>query len=251
MSQAETNDWRGCIVIPTYDNPLTIRRVVEGAKVFGLPIIVVDDGSGAPARKACEALAESGLAHVVHHAVNQGKGAALKTAFEAARSLDFTHAIQVDGDGQHDLGCVPTFVESSRKNPTALLLAYPVYDTTVPKVRLFARKLTTFWVNVEVGWGKVRDAMIGFRIYPLAAMSQVVVHSNRMDFDIEVAVKLAWARTPIINLPVAVRYLTRDEGGVSHFQNFWDNLRLSRLHSRLCTLRCMAWMLPRRVLLRW
>lgn len=251
MNQRALGQWRGCIVIPTYDNPVTIRKVVEGAREYGLPIIVVDDGSAIEGRQACEQLAQIRLAHVIHHPQNRGKGAALKTAFAAASAQGFTHALQVDGDGQHDLQAVPPFVQASQQNPDALIMAYPVYDTTVPKLRLFARKLTTFWVNFEAGCGKVKDAMIGFRVYPLHATSLVRVKSERMDFDIEVAVRLAWAKTPIVNLPVRVRYLTTEEGGVSHFQHFWDNLRFSRLHSKLCTLRCMAWFLPRRVLLKW
>lgn len=251
MSSNETREWRGCVVIPTYDNPRTIRTVVEDARAFGLPVLVVDDGSGEEGRQACAELTRLGLAQVIHHDVNRGKGGAIKTAFAAARAQGFTHAVQVDGDGQHDLSQVPTFMATSKHKPEALVLAYPVYDETVPKTRLWARKLTTFWVNFEAGCGKVRDAMVGFRVYPLAALERVTVKSNRMDFDIEVAVRLAWAKTPIVNLPVPVRYLTQEEGGVSHFQHFWDNLRLSRLHSKLCTLRCMAWFLPRKVLLRW
>jgi polyprenyl-phospho-N-acetylgalactosaminyl synthase len=251
VNRNESNGWQGCIVIPTYDNPQTIRTVVEQARTFGLPVFVVDDGSQTPGRQACAELSALGLAHVIHHAVNQGKGAALKSAFQVARAQGFTHAIQIDGDGQHDIQCVPPFVQASHEKPNALILAYPVYDESVPRARLVARKLTTFWVSLEVGCGKVRDAMIGFRVYPLEALSRVVVKSNRMDFDVEVAVRLAWANTPIVNLPVPVRYLTPEQGGVSHFQHFWDNLRFSRLHSKLCTLRCMSWFLPKRILLRW
>lgn len=247
----EAKDWRGCIVIPTYDNPRTIRKVVESARAFGLPVIVVDDGSGADGRHACAELGTLGLADVIHHDVNRGKGVALKTAFSAATARGFTHALQVDGDGQHDFASVPNFVQASKHNPEALILAYPVYDESVPKARLWGRKLTNFWVNFEAGCGKVRDAMVGFRIYPLAALERITVKANRMDYDIEVAVRLVWAKTPTVNLPVPVRYLSQEEGGVSHFQSVWDNLRLSRLHSKLCTLRCMAWFLPKRVLLRW
>jgi len=57
-----------------------------------------------------------------------------------------------------------------------------------------------------------------------------------MDFDIEVLVRLAWERVPIVNLPVAVRYLSAAEGGVSHFRMLRDNLRISWLHTRLTTL---------------
>lgn len=243
--------WRGCFVIPTYDNPLTIRSVVEAARAYLLPIIVVDDGSHAAGETACRDLERDGLASVVRLARNGGKGAAVKRGFDEARQRGFTHVVQVDGDGQHDLSHVPDFVQTSVAAPEALVLGYPVYDESVPKVRLFARKFTNFWVDLEAGKGKITDAMIGFRVYPLEPLERVRIPSDRMDFDIEVAVRLSWAGVPVINRPVRLRYLAAAEGGVSHFQLFWDNLRFSRLHSRLCALRCMAWMLPKRALLEW
>lgn len=248
---SEMPDWRGCFVIPTYNNPVTIRGVVEKAREHGMPVIVVDDGSGPEGRQACAELAREGLAIVVHLPHNRGKGFAVKHGFDKARELGFTHAMQVDGDGQHDLSHVPEFVAASRKQPEALVLGYPQYDSSVPRLRLFARKLTTFWVDVEAGRGKILDAMIGFRIYPLEPLRRVRVASDRMAFDIEIAVRLAWAGVPIVNLPVKLRYLTADEGGISHFRMFRDNLHFSLLHSRLCTLKCMAWMLPKRALLEW
>ncbi len=104
------------------------------------------------------------------------------------------------------------------------------YTTRVcPRCVSSVETLTNFWVNFEVGCGKIKDSMIGFRIYPLAAMSLVAVKANRMDFDIEVAVKLAWAKTPLINLPVPVRYLSAEEGGVSHFSTFLGQLQVFSL----------------------
>jgi polyprenyl-phospho-N-acetylgalactosaminyl synthase len=248
---SEVSGWRGCFVIPTYNNPITIRGVVENARSHGLPVIVVDDGSSAEGYAACEALGREELATVIHLPQNAGKGAAVKHGFDVARQLGFTHAMQVDGDGQHNLEHVPEFVAASKHQPGAVVLGYPQYDATVPKVRLFGRKLTTFWVDIETGRGKIRDAMIGFRIYPLEPLTRVRVVSNRMAFDIEIAVRLAWAGVAIINLPVRLRYLTASEGGISHFRMFRDNFHFSLLHSRLCTLKCMAWMLPKRALLEW
>ena len=87
--------------------------------------------------------------------------------------------------------------------------------------------------------------MIGFRVYPLDAVERIKVPGNRMDFDIEVAVKLAWAGVKVLNESVPVRYLAEEEGGVSHFQMFWDNARFSWLHSKLCTLKCTWWFLEK------
>lgn len=232
-----------CVVIPTYDNPLTIRAVVEHARRHLPDVIVVDDASADPGRDACQRLADDGLAHVVRRARNGGKGAAVKTGLRAARERGFTHALQVDGDGQHDLDRIPAFVDAAAAQPDALILGYPVYDTTVPAVRLSARKITTFWVDLEVGKDVIRDAMVGFRVYPLDAALAAPVRGDRMDFDVEIAVRLAWMGLPIVNLPVSVRYLAEDEGGTSHFQPLRDNLRLGWLHSRLCTVGATRWCL--------
>lgn len=233
---------RCCALVPTYDNPATVRSVVERLRVHLDDVIVVDDGSGAEGRAACEALARDGLAHVVHRERNGGKGAAVKTGFVAARDRGFTHVLQVDADGQHDIDAAPAFLEASRNAPSAAVFAYPVYDASAPRGRLAARKITRFWVNLEVGGkGVIEDAMVGFRIYPVDAAIEVAARGDRMDFDVEVAVRLAWAGVRIVNLPVGVRYLTAEEGGRSHFQPFFDNVRISLLHSWLCTVGCTRW----------
>jgi glycosyltransferase involved in cell wall biosynthesis len=230
---------RYCIVIPTYDNPRTIAGVVEKARAVLPDIIVVNDGSAAEGRAACVAIAGAGAARVVHRDRNGGKGAAVKAGFALARQLGFSHVLQVDADGQHDLGSAARFLEASRCQPDALINAYPLYDDTAPAVRRIARKFTQFWVDLEVGRGVIKDAMIGFRIYPLEAVERIGPTGDRMDFDIEVAVRLAWSGVAVVNLPVQVRYFSAAEGGVSHFRPLWDSLHFSWLHSKLCTVRCM------------
>ncbi len=226
---------RVCVVIPTYDNPLTIRRVVEAAREHVDTVIVVDDHSAAEGEAACAALATDGLATVTRRARNGGKGAAVKTGLAHAAALGMTHAFQIDADGQHDLSQMPAFVAASAARPDAAIFATPVYDASAPAARLAARKFTKFWVDLEAGRGVIGDAMVGFRIYPLAATQAIRVRGDRMDYDVEVAVRLAWAGVPIVNLPVAVIYPDAASGGVSHFQPWRDNLRFSWLHSKLCT----------------
>ncbi|MCA9671223.1 MAG: glycosyltransferase family 2 protein [Myxococcales bacterium] len=235
--------FRPCAIVPTYDNPMTIRSVVTAAQSHLSDVIVVDDGSGGAGRDACAQIASEGLALVRHRECNGGKGAAVRTGFELAQERGFTHAFQIDADGQHALERIPEFLAAAREHPEALILGYPEFDASAPRSRRVARKITNFWVNLEVGRGVIYDAMVGFRVYPLAAAAQVPVRGRRMDFDIEIAVRLAWAKVPIINLPVAVRYLSADEGGVSHFRNLRDNLRFAWLHSRLCSLKATLFFL--------
>lgn len=225
-----------CAVVPTYENPVTLPGVVEALRAHGLPVIVVDDGSGDEARRVAASLARDGEVFVVHRDRNGGKGAAVKTGLRTARDLGFSHALQVDADGQHDLAKVPDFLERAREAPDALVLGSPVFDASVPRSRLQARRITRFWVDVETGGRVVEDAMVGFRVYPVGAALAAGARGDRMDFDIEIAVRMVWLGTPVVNVRTRVRYLTSEEGGVSHFRMVRDNLRISWLHTRLTTL---------------
>ncbi len=233
-----------CAVIPTYENPDTIGAVAVRIGEFLPAVFVVDDGSGERGREACDALARAGAAVVVRHAVNRGKGAAVRTGLEAARTAGFTHAFQIDADGQHDLAAIPAFVDAARAHPEAAILGHPVYESSAPRLRTLGRELTRFWVDLEVGGrGRIVDAMIGFRIYPIEETIALGTRCDRMDFDVEVAVLLARAGVPIVNRPVGVRYLPAEQGGISHFRMFRDNARLFRLHARICTRASIDWCL--------
>ena len=237
--------FRPCVVIPAFDNPGTIRRVVDGVRAKLADVVVVDDGSGAECREKIDALGREALAHVVRRPQNGGKGAAVKTGFEAARALGYTHALQVDADGQHDLGDLDRFLGVARDNPAALVLGYPVFDESVPRGRLIGRQITVFFTWLETCGRVITDPMCGFRVYPLdAAITASRGTWNRMEFDIEIAVRMFWGGAPIVNLPTSVRYFRKDQGGVSHFHLWRDNCRISWCHTRLVTLailRALSW----------
>lgn len=238
--------FRPCILIPTYNNPLTIRDVVMAARERWADVLVVDDGSDAATRRVLKALHDQKLAMVVHREQNGGKGAAVKTGFEHAHALGFTHVLQIDGDGQHDPNVIDVFMDAGRRATSALIIGYPEYDESVPEHRLKGREFTNFWVNLEIGAKDVvRDAMVGVRMYPLHVVRQLPVWGDRMDFDVEIAVRYAWTGLDVINLPVPVRYLSAEEGGVSHFRMWKDNVLFAWLHTRLCTTRLIRVVLRR------
>lgn len=236
-------EFRCCALVPTFDNPKTIRSVVETIREDVGDVFVVDDGSGEEGRRACETLAREGLARVFRLPRNRGKGAAVKRGLREAAAAGFTHAFQIDADGQHDLGQIPRFLAAAEAAPDHAILGAPVYDETAPASRRIGREITRFWVDLETGRGTIPDAMVGFRIYPLAATLALPVRADRMAFDVEVLVRLVWAGVPLHSLPVAVRYLSEAEGGRSHFRPFVDNLRLSWMHCRLCTNASIRWLL--------
>ncbi len=243
-SPAAAPAFRPCVLIPTYDNPRTIRAVVEAARAHVPDVVVVDDGSHHSGRRAVEDLGADGLAHVHHRARNGGKGAAVKTGLRVAAELGFSHALQVDADGQHDLDDVPRLLAAARTKPEALVLGAPRYDDSAPAARRHGRKITKFWTDFETGGPVIEDPMCGFRVYPVADALAVRARGDRMDFDIEIAVRLVWRGLPVVHVPTRVRYLPVEAGGVSHFRLVRDNVRISLLHARLSMTAILRRLLP-------
>jgi glycosyltransferase involved in cell wall biosynthesis len=225
---------RCCAIIPTYDNEGTIARVVAEVRHRVPDVIVVDDGSHAPARAAAAGLSERGLADVRFRPVNGGKGAAVTTGLEAAAERGFTHALQIDADGQHDVGDIPRMLEASRANEAALVMGQPIFDATAPRSRLWGRRVSVFFARVETWSRRVGDPLCGFRVYPVRSALEARTKGRAMDFDPEIAVRLAWAGIPIVHVPTRVRYFGTRDGGVSHYRAYRDTLLISLMHARLC-----------------
>jgi predicted LPLAT superfamily acyltransferase/glycosyltransferase involved in cell wall biosynthesis len=236
-----------CAVIPCFDHGAQVEATVQRVLQHGLPIVLVDDGSGRATADVLDAITQRhGAVRLVRRAINGGKGAAVMDGLRAAHAAGYTHALQIDADGQHDTNDIPRFLACGSTHPEALICGEPRYDETVPKARLYARYLTHFWVWIETLSFGVRDSMCGFRLYPLArtiALLDRVALPPRMDFDVEVMVRLVWDGVPMIWLPTGVVY---PPGGLSHFRAFRDNLRISWMHTRL-----VAGMLWRAPLLLW
>jgi hypothetical protein len=155
----------------------------------------------------------------------------------------YSHALQIDADGQHDTGDIPRFLALARERPEAVVTGRPVYDASVPRGRLIARNLTHVWVWIETLSFDIRDSMCGFRVYPLRPVVEVLNRSRpgrRMDFDPEILVRLFWAGTPVLTIPTRVIYPL---GGQSHFRMVHDNVLITAMHVRLVF--GMLWRLPR------
>ncbi len=235
---------RTCAIIPTYDNPGTVAQVAARVREHLDDVIVVDDGSAEAGRAAVQALGASGVASVHFREHNGGKGAAVLTGLELAQARGFTHALQIDADGQHDSADIPRLLEASRALPSALVLGQPVFDESAPKSRRRARKITHVLCAIEAGTLRLGDPLCGFRVYPIAASLAACPRGRKMDFDPEIAVKLWWRNTPIVHVRVKVRYFSAAEGGVSHYQLVRDTARIGWMHVRLCTwaaLRALTW----------
>jgi glycosyltransferase involved in cell wall biosynthesis len=224
-----------CLIIPVFNHENAIVNVIEKLKAFELPCFLVNDGSSVACSQVLADCAdkESSWLTLITRPVNGGKGAAVIDSFNAAISQGFDYAIQIDADGQHDTNAIPEFLAASKRHPDAMILGQPIYDDSVPKNRLYGRKITTFWIAINILSSAIADGMCGFRLYPLAAVNRLISNTSigqRMDFDIDIVVRLYWQGVEAINLPTAVRY---PADGVSHFKMWRDNLMISQSHARL------------------
>lgn len=223
---------RPCAIVPCYNHGATVGGVVSRLRAQGLPVIVVDDGSHAPTKEALEKVRAEGL-HLFSLERNEGKGAAMVRGFREAGRLGFTHALQVDADGQHRVEDAARFLERARARPDALICGMPEYDADAPASRVYGRWLTHLWVWIETLSLDIGDSMCGFRLYPLGPTLDLLERVDlapRMSFDIDIAVRLYWEGLPVENVRTRVAY---PAGGLSHFDMVRDNARISATHARL------------------
>ena len=225
------------VLIPSYNTGEKLLDTVQEARRFWQPVWVVIDGSTDGTTEKLQALAatDPGL-RVLALEQNQGKGAAVLLGLQAAVAAGYTHVLTMDADGQHPANKIPEFMAASAALPQALILGRPVFDASVPSVRLHGRKISNGLANLETLWAGIGDALYGFRVYPAAPLRAVMEQSRwmrRFDFDPEAVTRLCWRGHVPINLAAPVRYFRPEEGGVSHFNYLRDNTLLAWMHLRL------------------
>lgn len=227
--------FRPCIVIPYYDHEDAIGDLIGRLRPNKLSCWIVDDGSSPEAARVVDALAaaEDGWLHVLRLPRNQGKGSAVHAGCAAAMAAGYTHALQIDADGQHDAADVPRLLAAAAADPAAVVTGIPRYDDSIPWLRYYGRYLTHALVWLYTLSFDLVDTMCGFRVYPLQPtlhMWQCEPVGRRMDFDTEMLVRLYWSGLRVINVPTRVTY---PADGVSHFRYLRDNARMVWLHLRL------------------
>ncbi|WP_411725914.1 glycosyltransferase family 2 protein [Methyloglobulus sp.] len=233
-----------CVVIPVYNHHEAIGQVIEALREFKLPCFLVNDGSSELCTSELRRIAKQEKQWIILHerTRNGGKGAAVITGLQLALRNSFTHAIQIDADGQHRLDDIGLFLSASAANPDKLILGTPIFDGSVQKKRLYGRQFTNLWIWINTLSFDISDGMCGFRCYPLAAVDKILQSTalgQRMDFDIEIAVRLHWQGVGVVNIGAAVQYPL---DGVSHFRMLQDNLLISKKHAQLFL--GMLWRLP-------
>ncbi len=119
----------------------------------------------------------------------------------------------------------------------------------MPRHRLYLRYLTHVMVWLNTLSFDIPDSMCGLRVYPLAVVLPVLEAEppgSRMDFDVEVLVRLHWRGVAMRWLPTRVRYPL---DGLSHFRLVRDNGLITAMHTKLFfgMLRRAPWLIARRL----
>lgn len=227
---SKIKDLQCCVLIPTYNNHKTLKKVLDGVLVYTDAIIVINDGA---TDTTPQILAAYPTIEQIHLPQNKGKGNALRVGFTKARQLGYAYAITIDSDGQHFPEDIEVFVEHliASENKNILLIgARNMQQEGVPKKSSFGNKFSNFWFWVETGtW--LSDTQSGYRLYPLQPLEKLKFRTKKFEFEIEVIVKAAWNGTEVKNVPVRVLYDEAER--VSHFRPFKDFSRISVLNTFL------------------
>ncbi|HLF51070.1 MAG TPA: DUF2062 domain-containing protein [Flavobacterium sp.] len=224
LSERITNT-KACVIIPTYNNHKTLRRVVDGVLHYTNNVIVVNDGSTDTTK---EILSSYPQVTQIHITKNRGKGNALREGFKKAKELQYEYAITIDSDGQHFPDDIPVFLEALEfeNRPVLLIGSRNMNQDDVPKKSSFGNKFSNFWFWFETG-NRLEDTQSGYRLYPLQFIPNTLF-TNKFEFEIEVIVRTAWNGIPVKNIPIKILYDPNER--VTHFRPFKDFTRISILN---------------------
>ena len=217
------------IIIPTIDPDERICQLVDGLRSLDFArFIIVDDGSS-PARAALfESLQESG-AHVLHHPSNLGKGAAIKTALSATRRLfpEATHAITVDGDGQHLPADVKrVWMTAQERDGDLVIGTRNLRDACVPLRSRFGNAFSSAYFKLDTGLS-CPDTQTGLRAIPLSLASFALsTEGSRYEYEMNVLSGAVKRGIPVAMVPIETVYENNNAG--SHFLTVKDSMLIYR-----------------------
>lgn len=219
-----------CVIIPTYNNERTLKRVIDGVLEITDDLIVINDGatdSTSTILKKYTDIAQISLPK------NKGKGNALRVGFKKAEELGYEFSITIDSDGQHypeDIAVFVNQLEFETNKNLLLIGSRNMNQEAVPGGSSFGNKFSNFWYKVETGI-QLKDTQSGFRLYPLKELNKIKFYTTKFEFEIENIVKAAWRGIIVKNVPVKVLY--NEQERVSHFRPFKDFARISLLNTWL------------------
>ncbi|MGA9141521.1 MAG: glycosyltransferase family 2 protein [Methanocella sp.] len=192
------------VVIPCYNEEVSIGSVVLRAYSYADHVVVIDDGS---IDRTADISRMAG-AEVIRHEINQGKGAGIKHAFEYARTSAADILVLIDGDGQHNPDEIPLLVEPILKREADMVNGsrFLVKDRHhVPAYRRIGQDVLTLVTNAGSGQN-ITDSQNGFRAFAKTTFDCFMFRENGMAIESEMLLDAATANLRIKEVQIDVRY---------------------------------------------
>ena len=221
----ETKYTRAVVLIPAYKPDERLIDLTRELIDNKLDVLLVDDGGKEAFRHIFEACRSLG-AEVAVHAVNMGKGRALKTGINAAllRWPDMAGIVTADADGQHTPKDILRLIDALHEHPDKLVLGSRAFTGNVPKKSLWGNMITRT-VYALVSGVKVGDTQTGLRALPRCALEAMArIDGERYEYEMNVLLKLREMNLGVFEVPIETIYINDNAG--SHFNPVRDAIKI-------------------------
>ena len=222
----DTEKKRVVVLIPAYKPD---KRLIELTRELivdnGLDVLLVDDGGQeayAPIFDACRELG----AEVAVHAVNMGKGRALKTGINAAmlKWPDMAGIVTADADGQHTPADILRLIDALHQHPDKLVLGSRTFTGEVPAKSRWGNRITRLVYALASGI-HVSDTQTGLRALPASSLPAMArIDGERYEYEMNVLLKLRDLGLGVFEVPIETIYI--DDNAGSHFNPVRDAIKI-------------------------
>jgi len=211
-----------CVLIPSYNEALTIGHIVKEIRAMGLDVFVVDDGS----TDSTEKIASENGAFAIRHPVNMGKGASLKDGFEfILRSTNYDAVIIMDADGQHSPTDIHKFLSHAEEYDDDIIIGNRMgFAKDMPAVRYLTNRFMSYVLST-ICKQRIPDTQCGYRLIRRRLIEKIKLELNKYDLESEMLIKASKMKCRVASVPVESIY--RDEA--SNIHPIKDTLRFLNL----------------------
>ncbi len=209
------DSFRLTVVIPVYNEVNTVLDVIDHVRRTSLPleIIVVNDGSSDGTREKLDVLPPASDLRIIHHEINRGKGAALRTGFAHATG---TAVVVQDADLEYDPDDFRFLIQPIIENQADVVYGtrYGHHDRPVPPLwHVFVNRWITRFTNLRTGL-YLSDVETCYKVMRRELIQELEPHlkENRFGIEIELTVKLARKRVRFYERPIRYDRRGFDQG---------------------------------------
>ena len=213
------------VLIPAYKPDERLIELSRSLLEKKLTVLLVDDGGGAQYAQIFERCRALG-AEVAVHAVNMGKGRALKTGINQALldHPDLLCVVTADADGQHSVDDILRVAQAATENPNDLILGSRSFTGNVPFKSRWGNRITRGVYRVASGIS-VGDTQTGLRGLPASALPEMArIDGERYEYEMNVLLRLRDMGIGVFEVPIATIYI--DDNSGSHFNPVRDAFRI-------------------------